>query len=73
MNIEVKIISDSGYVQIYDVTGSVHFNCILDAHYDSNGHLDGGLIIREGVDCGHIDPRGEPGEPGEPGETGFNG
>ena len=39
-------------------------SAIIDPHYDSNGYLDGGWVIHDGVITGHIDPRGEKGDEG---------
>lgn len=71
MKIEVKITDDSGNVQQYDVSGSIHFNCILDEHYDDRGRLDGGIIISGGIVRGHVDSKGEEGFPGVVGITDY--
>ena len=72
MKIEVKITDDAGNIQQYDVSDSVHFNCILNEHYDDRGRLDGGIIISGGVIRGHIDPKGEEGCAGFIGITDYD-
>lgn len=42
-------------------------HAIIDPHWDKNGFLDGGNIYVDGVNEGHIDPKGEQGTPGQPG------
>ena len=48
----------------YEVLSNETRDAILQPHYDSHGHLDGGTVMKDGIRIGHIDPRGEPGEPG---------
>ena len=43
------------------------FNAIIDPHYDKDGFINGGLIIRDGEIVGHADPRGLKGYEGKPG------
>lgn len=69
MKIEVKLTDKDGNVQIFDVTDSVHFHCILQPHYDGKGRIDGVTIISGGKITGHIDPCGEEGCPGTVGIT----
>lgn len=69
MKIEVTITNDSGCKQTHDVTHSPYMNCILQAHHDSDGILDGGLLIQNGIIVGHIDPSGPKGNTGESGKS----
>ncbi len=43
-------------------------DCIINPHFDCNGYLDGGYLVKNGIIVGHIDPRGEKGEIGKTGK-----
>jgi hypothetical protein len=52
------------YDQMVNIMKLLDMSAILQPHYDSDGHLDGGTIVNNGIINGHIDPTGPKGKEG---------